>query len=125
MGSGSNTHTTLHKLQTTGQTISKTASQTPIKTGDWLFWYENYRNEWNGGRVVEADKVFGGADEEETVYPIQGTDWILNELEWAVAEGRIKSSHVFNLDRDGDFKNHEIRYIKSVLTGKGTLDLSE
>lgn len=125
MGSGSNTHTTLHKLQTTGQTISKTASQTPIKTGDWLFWYENYRNEWNGGRVVEADKVFGGADEEETVYPIQGTDWILNELEWAVAEGRIKSNHVFNLDRDGDFKNHEIRYIKSVLTGKGTLDLSE
>lgn len=123
MDSGSNTHTTLHKLQTTGQTVSKTASQTPIKTGDWLFWYENYRNEWNGGRVVEADEVFGGADEEETVYPIQGTDWILNELEWAVAEGRVKSNHVFNLDRDGDFKNHEIRYIKSVLTGN--LDLSE
>ena len=123
MDSGSNTHTTLHKLQTTGQTVSKTASQTPIKTGDWLFWYENYRNEWNGGRVVEADNLFDGP--ENDCYPIQGTDWILNELEWAVAEGRVKSNHVFNLDRDGDFKNHEIRYIKSVLTGKGTIDLSK
>ena len=123
MDSGSNTHTTLHKLQTTGQTVSKTASQTPIKTGDWLFWYENYRNEWNGGRVVEADNLFDGP--ENDCYPIQGTDWTVNELEWAVAEGRVKSNHVFNLDRDGDFKNHEIRYIKSVLTGKGTIDLSK
>jgi len=115
MASGSSTHTTLHKLQTTGQTVSKTASQTSIKTGGWLFWYEEYRSQWSGGQIVEADKVFGGADKKETCYPIRGSDWMLDELEWAVAEGRVKSNHVYNLDRDDDFKNHEVRYIKSIL----------
>lgn len=95
MGSGSNTHTTSDK-------ISETSRGTDVCVQDYLFWYENYRDLWDGGYVFE---------DESGVCGIYGTGWSMSEFSWAIAEGRIDSSHVFVLNKTDFFKNHEVRYI--------------
>jgi hypothetical protein len=95
MESGSNTATTSDKTW-------KTERGTEISEGDYLFWYENYRNLWDGGRVFENE--FG-------MYGIYGTGWSMSEFSWAVAEGRIKSNHIFVLNKTDLFKSHEVQHI--------------
>lgn len=95
MANGSSTTTTFDKK------TWRTKRGTRISEGDYLFWYENYRNLWDGGRVFENE--FG--------IEIYGTGWSMSEFSWAVAEGRIDEDHVFVLNKTELFKNHEIQYI--------------
>jgi hypothetical protein len=95
MVTGSNTATTSDK-------ISETARGTDVYVQDYLFWYENYRDLWEGGRVFE---------DESGVCGIYGTGWSMSEFSWAIAEGRVKENHVFVLNKTDFFKNHEVQYI--------------
>ena len=97
MASGSSTTTTSRK-------VSEKKDGTPIHVGDKLVWWENYRNRWKFGRVI--------VDEQEIVF-IQGADQTFNQLEWAVAEGRIKPHHIFVLNREDFLKSHELEYIRN------------
>lgn len=107
MESGSNTTTT-----SPNKKVAETESGIPIKLQDWIFWYDDYRSEWTGGKVVEPnDPALRHYSEER--YAIEGSGWMFDALEWAVAEGRIDPNHICNLDRGSRLKNHEVRYIKS------------
>lgn len=114
MERGSNTTTTLdRKLQEAelveNKTIAKLEDGTPIKVGDFVFFHGEYNGIWNGGEIIvtEASAI------DKEAYLISGTEWDITELEWAIAEGRIRSHHIFNLSRQNPFTNHEISYIKS------------
>jgi hypothetical protein len=95
MVTGSNTATTSDK-------VTKTARGTDVYVEDYLFWYENYRDMWDGGYVFE---------DESGVCGICGTGWSMSKFSWAVAEGRIKESHVFVPNKTDFFKGHEIECI--------------
>lgn len=94
--------------------IAETADGESIRLKDWILWYDGYKNQWNGGKIIKPDDAAIRHYSEER-YVIEGSGWMFDALEWAVAEGRINPNHICNLDRASALKNHEVCYIKSVL----------
>lgn len=109
MASGSNTITTSDDLPNPDEVVSETADGVPMCRGDSLFWYETYRDMWNGGVLHEVEN--GLDDPNFGCFQISGSGWSLEELSWAVAEGRVKQNHLFVLNRDDFLKSHEIDYL--------------
>lgn len=89
-------------MTTTLDKVAKTERGTDVYVQDYLFWYENYRDMWDGGYVFE---------DESGVYGIYGTGWSISEFSWAVSEGRIDAKHVFVLNKTDFFENHEVQYL--------------